>query len=50
MDLAKLPVNCHGFICKESIKPLGKEQKLCQLLSELKKYIEGQSFWTVEAL
>jgi len=42
VDLAKLPVNCHGFIFKESIKALGKKQKCCQLLSELEKYIEEQ--------
>lgn len=42
--LAKLLVNYHGFIFKESIKPLGMEQKFCRLLSELEKYIEGQNF------
>lgn len=47
---AKLSVNRHGFISKESIKPLGVEQKCCQLLSELEKYIEGQSFWVAEAM
>lgn len=26
------------------------EQKCCQLLSELEKYIEGQSFWMAEAM
>lgn len=44
VDLAKLPANCHGFIFKESVKPLYKKQKCCQLISALEKYIEGQSF------